>query len=90
MPSLDLRNHAIPLFFFFFFFLDTTRNGDFISEMYGSLLLKCPYSQTFLCLSLQPDGREKLLISGEVATSRKHQKKQLNCDFQKPAMLHSP
>lgn len=43
MPSLDLRNHAIPLFFFFFFFfLDATRNGDFISEMYGSLLLKCP------------------------------------------------
>lgn len=41
MPSLHLRNHAIPLFFFFFF-LDTTRNGDFISEMYGSLLPKCP------------------------------------------------
>lgn len=40
MPSLDLRNHAIPLFFFFF--LDTMRNGDFISEMYGSLLPKCP------------------------------------------------
>lgn len=40
MPSLDLRNHAIPLFLFFF--LDTTRNGDFISEMYGSLLPKCP------------------------------------------------